>query len=202
MRPTVSDLTTDVYYTLGPALTAGDEAAGWPLLLFVDAICSPMAELDAIAGDQADGSPGWGALLDVDRCPDWALDWLGQFVGVVIPPNVTDPTRRRDVVRAAAGLARGTLAAIIAAAQPYLDGPRRVEIVERDTSPYHFSLTIYEADLLGPTYDQLAAQYSSYDDLSAAFAIYDDIGSTPEQVESAVLAAKPAGLVMSFTSVP
>ena len=27
-------------------------------------------------------APGWSQLLDINRCPDWALPWLGQFLGI------------------------------------------------------------------------------------------------------------------------
>ena len=64
--------------------------------------------------DPEEGLPG-GPLLDVDRCPDWALPWLAQLVGVAMPPGM-DPATARAGIRSVAGWKRGTPAALRAAA--------------------------------------------------------------------------------------
>src|ERR1019366_10522798 len=28
------------------------------------------------------GAPGWSQILDITRCPQYVLPWLGQFIGV------------------------------------------------------------------------------------------------------------------------
>ena len=81
--------------------------------------------------DPDEGLPG-SPLVDVDRCPDWALPWLAQLVGVVIPERDT-PELARERIRAVAGWKRGTPGAMRAAASMYLtvDNPT-VHFRERD----------------------------------------------------------------------
>lgn len=78
-----------------------------------------------------DGRPGWSSLLDLDDAPAVALPWLGQFVGVTVDQKL-DAVRQRDVIRSAAGFARGSVAALKAAAQTYLTGTKHVDVFERE----------------------------------------------------------------------
>src|SRR5579884_1008331 len=65
--------------------------------------------------------PGWGALLDVDLCPTEFLPYLAQFNGTVVPSGADDATARA-IIRAEAGMQRGTPAAMKAAALRNLTG--------------------------------------------------------------------------------
>ena len=49
--------------------------------------------------DATDGSyrAGWSSLLSVDDCPTQFLPWLGQWVGVYVPPGTADATRTAAV---------------------------------------------------------------------------------------------------------
>jgi tail protein P2 I len=61
----------------------------------------------------------WQPLFDVNLCPDWALPWLAQAVGVSLPQSVTADQARQMIV----GLSlqkRGTVAAIKAAGDTFL----------------------------------------------------------------------------------
>lgn len=61
------------------------------------------------------GAPGWSQMLDINRCPDYALPWLGQFVGAGIQ-STAGLTRQSMVQRIEkrAGFNRATPAAIVA----------------------------------------------------------------------------------------
>lgn len=60
------------------------------------------------------GAPGWSQLVDIDRCPDFALPWLGQLVGVNIPAGLS----RADMVtriKERSGFQRGTVSSLVSA---------------------------------------------------------------------------------------
>jgi hypothetical protein len=124
--------------------------------------------------DPEDGPPG-SPLLDVDRCPPWALPWLGQLVGVRLPAGVSD-SDARVLIRSVAGWKRGTPAALRAAAGLYLTGTKTVYFRERDPTatdpPYTLEVVTRE-----------------------------DETPDPAAVEAALLAQKPAGLVLTYRAV-
>jgi hypothetical protein len=165
-RPVVSAVAERIYTALAP-FTEQDEAYGWPLLTFVHVLTSAAAGVEALAAD-SDDAAGWSALLDPDTCPPGGLPFLGQMVGVQVPPGAT-ATTARALVKAHGGWGRGTPAAIIGAAQLTLTGGKHVTLTERDGSPYRVKVTTYTAE----TPDTAA-------------------------LEAAVDAALPAGLVATF----
>jgi hypothetical protein len=107
-----------------------------------------------IVSDQ--GSPdavgytaGWSTLLDPDNCPTQFLPYLGMFVGVYIPPGTADATAR-SLIKNEAGWARGTAAAIVAAAQRNLIGTQSVSLLERTPDPYSFNLVVRPEECQNP----------------------------------------------------
>jgi hypothetical protein len=122
-RPVVSAVAERIYTALDP-FTEQDEAYGWPLLTFVHVLTSAAAGVEALAAD-SDDAAGWSALLDPDTCPPAGLPFLGQMVGVQVPPGATAVTARA-LVKAHGGWGRGTPAAIIGAAQLTLTGGKHV----------------------------------------------------------------------------
>lgn len=65
--------------------------------------------------DDYGGAPGWSQVLDINRCPDYALPWLAQFVGAEILPG-SNMNRQQMVqkIKQRAGFDRATVAAIVA----------------------------------------------------------------------------------------
>lgn len=159
---TVPPLVREAWEALGPWARA-DEGVH-DLLGLVDAIMGQIVEIDGIIRD-SDTHVGWGRLLDVDVAPVWALPWLAQFVGVT-PIFGLDEASQRLRIKEAAGFHRGSVKAIKAAAGQYLTGTRRVELYERDGSPWRFRIRTYESET-----------------------------PNPQAVKDAVEALKPAGLV-------
>jgi hypothetical protein len=202
VRPVVSQAAEELFATLGPWRDADGEATGWVLLKMCEAIASPLQSIFDNARDQADGTPGWARVMSADTAPvDW-LPWLGQFVGVKVDPYMSDALQRQQV-KGEQGWQRGTVAYFRQQVQKWLQLTQRVDIVERDTSPYHFQVTVYRGELAGLHYDTLDAMYSSYTALDGAYATYNDMTSTSEQnLLDAAAAAKPAGLVMNLTVQP
>lgn len=111
---------------------------------------------------------GWGSLMDVSTTPEWALPWLAQFVGVRTITGLDDASQRIRI-RSAAGFSRGTPSSIIAAARQYLTGQRKVELYEREGSPWKFRLRTYSSET-----------------------------PFPEKVRAAVESLKPAGIVFDY----
>ena len=112
--------------------------------------------------------PGWSSLLDIDRSPTDALPWLAQFVGVQLTPGLSDAQERAQI-RAETGMQRGTVASIKAAAAKLLTGTQTVQLIERTPDPYSFTV------------------------ITAA-----DETPDPAAVEAALMAAKPAGLILNY----
>ncbi len=174
MKPAASPLANEAHAELGTVTDPDGEATSWAALRFLDAMLSPLQLVEDLARDDNQGRPGQTALLDIDRCPPVALRWRGQLSGVrVTPGDVTDPAwaaRARAEIRNAAGLKRGTPAAIVGAVQATLTGMRVVRLIERDSSPYHFTVIVRTSECPDPAVSEAAAR-----------------------------AQKPAGLVMTFT---
>lgn len=59
------------------------------------------------------GAPGWSQVLDINRCPAYALPWLGQFIGVDLS-KTPDLTYEQSVqkILSRPGFSRGTLPAL------------------------------------------------------------------------------------------
>ena len=185
---TLATDTVLLYEGLGEALTDGQAALGYPLAFWLNGMGQCMDAIDALSRDTTAG-PGWSQVMDITRCPTVALGWLGQLVGVRVDPNQPDAVQRAQI-EAEAGFARGTPAALIAAARKYLQGAQRVTLVERDTSPYHFHIQVYAIDLAGEHWGDLGAAYATWAgvDSTASFAL-----------GNALAAATPGGLQMSLT---
>jgi hypothetical protein len=121
--------------------------------------------------DPDEGLPG-GPLVDVDRCPDWALPWLAQLVGVAIPVGM-DADTAREAIRSVAGWKRGTVAALRAAAGFHLTGEKTVYFRERDPSGADPPYTLEVVTRTTETPD-------------------------PAAVQAELLRQKPAGLVLTY----
>lgn len=159
-----------LYVALAP-LAGQDPANAWSLLILCNAIGAMFQLLEDYVRDSPEG-PGWSALMDLDRCPSEALPWLAQFAGVRLLPGTSD-AEQRERVHSTDGFRRGTVEAITAAAQRTLTGAKTVGITERTGTdpPYCFTVTTYAPE----TPDTLATY-------------------------NALLAAKPAGLKMTYST--
>jgi len=160
-----------LYWMLGP-LAGQDPAYGWALLILCNAVGQMFQELEDLARDSPDG-PGWSALLDITRCPDEALPWLAQFVGVRLLPD-SSPADQRARILATDGWRRGTPAALVSATQATLTGTKRVTLRERDGGDAY---ALRVQTLTGETPDPTATQ-------------------------NAILSQKPAGLVLTYQTIP
>jgi hypothetical protein len=187
-----------LWQATGPIAT-WDEQNGSPLLAWLAGPGTVLQVLDDLCRDTPTG-PGWSQVLDVTRCPTYALPWLGQFVGVRLPPTLADAAMRAAIT-AELGFGRGTVAALHTAAKPYLKPGGDIIVIERTPDAYSLTVQVDPGDLIGLTYAELAARYPTYDDVAAAFATYDDFTSSEDQLIAALHAAKPAGLRLTLVVV-
>lgn len=167
-KPVVSTTTQEAYDRLGSAWIDPDESVDWHLLKFVQALTLNLTVINDLVRDTDEG-PGWSIILDADRADPKYFPWMGQFNGTTVDLGLSEDDQRQQL-KEVAGFRRGTIASMIAAAQPYLTGTKTVTITERDTSAYHFSVSTFTAE----TPDS-------------------------SKVLAALLSQKPAGLVMDYT---
>lgn len=113
---------------------------------------------------------GWSVLLDPDNCPAAFIPYGAQFVGVQIPTG-TDAADARALWKANVGFRRGTPAAIIATAKLYLTGTQSVLLLER---------------LNGDAYQCEVRVAAS------------ELTVLPNVLNNALLAVKPAGIILNF----
>lgn len=195
-RPVVSEAAERLYADLGP-WREGDDARGYPLLSFCEALVGGLQDIESIIRDTDDG-PGWSAIMDPDRAPVEYLGWLGQFIGVRTLVGLDEASQRLRL-KEASGMRRGTVAALEGAARQWLTGSRQVIIIERDGSPYRLTVRTYIAEtpdqarvvaalqaekpaglvltyqaVSGATYAQLSAYRATYASLDTAFGTYED----------------------------
>jgi hypothetical protein len=151
-------------------LAPEDGEHGWAHLLLCEAM-GGMAERVTDVFDPPDPMEPGAPLLSIDWCPDWALPWLAQLVGVKLPDSL-DPEDQRVMIRDVAGWSRGTSGAMRAAAGFYLTGSKTVYFRERNGSPYRIEVVTRT----GETPD-------------------------PAAVLASLLRQKPAGLALTYRTV-
>ncbi len=194
--------TCQLYRRLG---WAKDKDESRILLRWLSGIGEMLQTVDSIGGPQvlADGSvaPGWTQVLDVNRCPTEILPWLGQFVGARFAPTLRDD-EQRYLIENSPGWARGTPAAILAAANRFLLPGYAATLLERDTSPYHLTIEIPDAGVEGDaTCLALSLAYPSCASLPPAFDTCADLWRGTAAVIASIEGAIPAGLVAELSFV-
>jgi hypothetical protein len=152
-------------------LAPDDADYGYAHAHLCEGIGRMLAQVAEVFDPEGDAPP-LAPILDVDLCPAWALGWLGQWVGVVLPQGIDEATARL-LIRDVAGFRRGTPAALRAAAAFFLTGTKTVYFNER---------------LAGGAYAlgviTLAAETPD-----------------PELVRAAILAQKPGGIVLDYVAI-
>lgn len=167
--------------------------------ILCDAIGAMFQPVEDLASDGPNGEPGWSILLDIDRIPAAYLGYLAQFVGVRLV-NGLDDAAQRERVRSCGGFNRGRPASIVAAAKQSLTGNQNVILVERDGSPWRYTVITFTdetpdqtqtlSDLMdqkpgpdilnyevhvGQDFAQLRDGFTSFGVVKSTFATFDDV---------------------------
>lgn len=131
----------------------------------------PVLELAEEEGEDGTAGyrPAWGRLLEVQLVPAKDLAYLGQFVGVEIP-KVDSESEAREIVKAEAGLERGTRKSIESAIKRII-GAASFNIQERTNK---------------------AGGAAAY-----AFNVIVGSGKKTTALVEAIEAVKPGGIIMS-----
>jgi hypothetical protein len=170
--PDYSPLGARLAERLAP-LAPDDSSQGYALGHLCEALASKAIQLQE-AFDPVDAA-SFETILDPARCPAWALPWLAQLAGLSLPTTADEATQRA-LITALAPQRRGTPAALEAAASLFLTGSKTVFFRERDPSgadpPYTLEVVTVESET-----------------------------PDPAQVLAALMAAKPAGIVLTYRSV-
>lgn len=167
--PTLESFADDLYDALLPVAWL-DAQADWHLAYYCGAAGEMFQDVADVARDTPAG-PGWSAVMDLGRCPDAWLPWLGQFAGVTVIPGST-PAEMRERIARTDGFRRGTPEAIRAAAQATLTGNRTVYFRERNGGAYRLDVVT----LSGETPD-------------------------PAATRAALMAQKPGGILLTYNTV-
>lgn len=122
--------------------TAFADRAGVHLSPLVEGLTAEVAATDALVSPTA--GDAWPAVFDLDTTAHPA--WLGQTAGTRVPGGLTRQ-QQREYVRDRKVWRRGTAGAIKAAVAAALRGSRRVDLVERDTSPWQLTVQVYESEV-------------------------------------------------------
>lgn len=171
-----------------------------------EALMRPLAQTAELV-DPEDPWPPWAPLFNIDICPDWAIPWLAQLVGVRFPKSLTADDARH-YIRGMAFLTRGSPSSIMAAAQTQLTGSQLVWLRERDAGdPYRLELIVRASELktdlqavidtvmpvkpaglilsirVSDTWDyqQMTTEYvgQTYDDMKDDYLTYADLSGGP-----------------------
>lgn len=136
------------------------------------------------------GAPGWSQVLDINRCPAYALPWLGQFVGVDLTktPNLSYEQSVQKVL-SRPGFSRGTVSALQSSLVAVINGsisgsvtpinPAQVLLLE-NTSPLGFpgNTTLFAAiSGTGSTTMELMGVGASWFNAAANSSLVVQVGS-------------------------
>lgn len=155
-------------------LAPDDDQYGYAHAHLAEAIAQPAIQLQE-AFDPGDAA-SFETILDPARCPDWALPWLAQLVGITNLPTTPDHATQRQIIAELALQRRGTPAMLAAAAGLYLTGTKTVYFRERDPSGDDPAYTLEVVTLDSETPD-------------------------PDKVRAALMAQKPSAIVLLYRQV-
>jgi hypothetical protein len=138
-------------------LQPDDEGYDWTHAVLCESLARPYLQVAELI-DPPEPYPPWGPLFDLNACPSWALPWLAQAVGVILPVGISDDAARALILEAA-GHRAGTVAAITAVLRTTLvssnpPNPATVWFRERYGSAYILEIVTLDAETPDPAYTQ------------------------------------------------
>lgn len=161
-------------------------------------------EADDLGADQG-SDPGWSQLLDLTRSQDKWLRWVAQLTGYYMPEQPEDYAVERTRIVTRSAHRRGSQAVLIEAVQEHLSGTKSVLVKWRDTSPHHFTVYVYDSEIVTSAaevrataqaqkakglimdliviefadWDVVTAEQSDWNEVAAKFVNWDDLQSDP-----------------------
>jgi hypothetical protein len=146
--PITTEVGADLYAGIQP-LTYADEALGWPLAHYCDALGVILEETAKLVRADGEGNDGWSAFADPKRCPSSYLYTLAQWAGIRYARRMSEADLRPLIGPHAPGLWRGTREALIATIARYQTPGASVYFEERaDGDPYKLRIHTYASETL------------------------------------------------------
>lgn len=111
-----------------------DSQYGYAFGNLAEAMMRMYEDLASLVDPEVDGeelSP-WEILFNVDLCPEWALPWLAQCVGIRLPTGLTEE-QSRNFIRELSFEKVGTHDYVVSMIKVLLTGTQTVYFRERDT---------------------------------------------------------------------
>lgn len=159
---------TELYASTAP-LTYDEAARGYPWALYLTSLGLELEDEMILTGGDGQHEP-WTAMADPVRVPDTWLGVLAQWSGLRHRSSYSNAELRALIGPHAPGLWRGTKDAMIAAARRFIGPDQPLYFEERaNGDPYYLKLFTYTFS-----------------------------GGAPEQIEAALIGAKPAGIVLDY----
>jgi Phage tail protein (Tail_P2_I) len=125
-----------------------------------EAMMQPYEDVALLVDPEDEDVSPWQPLFDIDLCPDFALPWLAQIVGVRLPTSITGD-EAREYIRALSFEEVGKPSAIRAAVGIYLTGSKTVYFRERDEGdPYALEVVTVDSETPDPSAVQRALEAS------------------------------------------
>lgn len=129
----------------------------WTHAILCEALAKPYLQICELI-DPPEPYPPWGPLFDLNACPDWALPWLAQIVGIRLPAGATG-TEVRRIIKEAAGHNVGTVKAIRVSLEGTLvsshpPAPPTIYFRERDGSAYRLEVVTLDPETPDPELTQ------------------------------------------------
>lgn len=172
-------------YESVPSVFAKDEEVDFFGIALCQALTAMLQDLDQIVrdspegvhpitGESVPGLPrhcGWSAITDPVTAPTAWLPWCGKLYGVVLKGNTTEAQQRAQILELPPQK-RGSVEAMIKAAQETLTGKKEIVLIERSNEEaYH---------MIGHT----------------------QTSETPSETatRNALLTQKPGGLVLTYSA--
>jgi hypothetical protein len=166
-------------------LAPDDERWGWPHAALCGGLAAAFDQVADVFDPPGDVPPG-APLLDVTLCPDWALPWLAQVVGVVLPQGIT-AEQSRTLIADVAGWQRGTPGAFLTGSKTVYFNERKggaaytLQVVTLDSETPDPTLVL--AALMAQKPGGIVLEYAhvaaaTYAEIDAAYATYDEVRTT------------------------
>jgi hypothetical protein len=189
-------------YDMFEPMAEVDDQQDFALAVLCSAAAAMFDEVGGLMEPTSDGLPWESKLFDPDVCPAFLLPWLAQFVGVTLPPGLTE-SQQRLRINETDGVQRGRPVAIKGAARQFLTGTKSVTLYERiGGSPYEYLVITYAAETAAAaTVGLLESSFATVGDVEAEFATVGQLEAKlspgASALAAALLAAKPGGYVFT-----
>lgn len=194
-------IATELYESFRPLVDAYGDPQGF-LKTYTRAIGRMFRQVEDIASDHPDGTPGFGTSLDIDKAHPAVVPWLATLSGA----HIRYGRSLRDAMRQDTAFNRGRITDLVYAIKKRLSGTKTVYVFERQGGAYRMGISVLASEspglvilqqvvkdekaaglivtlteIAGGDFDTLTSTHSDFADVTSTFTDFDDIISDPSQ---------------------